>query len=209
MINNLVITSANISIPNWLKAFPKIVSYYSVADAQLQINTSTTIIWLHIGSDGSKWLMDSLRDIYAIERLARVVVLSNAPSQEEGAKVLSGGALGYCHAYSSAEVLVQVRSVVANGGFWIGREMLHYLIVSSQQLVTAQPEKVAGFLDKLSARERQVATQVSEGLSNKEIARNLNITERTVKAHISASFVALGVKDRLQLALMLNNRQIH
>lgn len=53
MVKNLVITSSNISISNWLKAFPKIVSYSSVADAQLQINRST-IIWLHIGSDGSK-----------------------------------------------------------------------------------------------------------------------------------------------------------
>lgn len=208
MKKDIVITRLNIILENWLKAFPTVLVYPSVAEANLAV-CPVTIIWLNIGSETMEWLMDNLNALFLIDSQLKVVVLSNAPSQEEGAKVLSGGALGYCHAYSSAEVLVQVRSVVANGGFWIGREMLHYLIVSSQQLVTAQPEKVAGFLDKLSARERQVATQVSEGLSNKEIARNLNITERTVKAHISASFVALGVKDRLQLALMLNNRQIH
>lgn len=208
MKKDIVITRLNIILENWLKAFPTVLVYPSVAEANLTV-CPVTIIWLNIGSETMEWLMDNLNALFLIDSQLKVVVLSNAPSQEEGAKVLSGGALGYCHAYSSAEVLVQVRSVVANGGFWIGREMLHYLIVSSQQLVTAQPEKVAGFLDKLSARERQVAMQVSEGLSNKEIARNLNITERTVKAHISASFVALGVKDRLQLALMLNNRQIH
>lgn len=208
MKKDIVITRLNIILENWLKAFPTVLVYPSVAEANLTV-CPVTIIWLNIGSETMEWLMDNLNALFLIDSQLKVVVLSNAPSQEEGAKVLSGGALGYCHAYSSAEVLVQVRSVVANGGFWIGREMLHYLIVSSQQFVTAQPEKVAGFLDKLSARERQVATQVSEGLSNKEIARNLNITERTVKAHISASFVALGVKDRLQLALMLNNRQIH
>ena len=208
MKKDIVITRINIILENWLKAFPTVLVYPSVAEANLTV-CPVTIIWLNIGSETMEWLMDNLNALFLIDSQLKVVVLSNAPSQEEGAKVLSGGALGYCHAYSSAEVLVQVRSVVANGGFWIGREMLHYLIVSSQQLVSAQPEKVAGFLDKLSARERQVATQVSEGLSNKEIARNLNITERTVKAHISASFVALGIKDRLQLALMLNNRQIH
>ena len=208
MKKDIVITRINIILENWLKAFPTVLVYPSVAEANLTV-CPVTIIWLNIGSETMEWLMDNLNALFLIDSQLKVVVLSNAPSQEEGAKVLSGGALGYCHAYSSAEVLVQVRSVVANGGFWIGREMLHYLIVSSQQLVSAQPEKVAGFLDKLSARERQVATQVSEGLSNKEIARNLNITERTVKAHISASFVALGVKDRLQLALILNNKQIH
>ncbi len=206
MIKNIVITSSSISIPNWLKAFPKIVSYSSVADAQLHINSST-INWLHIGSEGSKWLMDGLRDIYAIDRLARVIVLSNAPNQEEAANVLSAGVLGYCHAYSPSKVLVQVRSVVENGSVWVGSEMLQYLIAASRQLVSESSENVANRLAKLTPREQQVAKQVSEGLSNKEIARKLKITERTVKAHISASFITLDVKDRLQLALILNDRQ--
>jgi len=205
---NIVITRVNIILENWLKAFPTVLVYPSVAEANLTVSP-VTIIWLHIGSETMEWLMDNLNALFLIDSQLKIVVLSNTPSQEEGAKVLSLGALGYCHAYSSSKVLVQVRSVVANSGVWIGREMLHYLIVTSKQLVSARPEKVAGFLDKLSARERQVATQVSEGLSNKEIARNLNITERTVKAHISASFIALGVKDRLQLALILNSKQIH
>ena len=206
MNKNIVITSSSISIPNWLTAFPKIVSYSSGADAQLHIDSST-IIWLHIGSDGSKWLMDGLRDIYAIDRLARVIVLSNAPNQEEAANVLSAGVLGYCHAYSPSKVLVQVRSVVENGSVWVGSEMLQYLIAASRQLVSESSENVANRLAKLTPREQQVAKQVSEGLSNKEIARNLKITERTVKAHISASFITLDVKDRLQLALILNDRQ--
>jgi DNA-binding NarL/FixJ family response regulator len=53
-----------------------------------------------------------------------------------------------------------------------------------------------------------VAQQVSLGLSNKEIAHKLNVTERTVKAHVSASFERLGVKDRLQLALILNKKSL-
>jgi len=193
-------------MPNWLKAFPKIVSYSSVLDAQVYINSST-IIWLHIASDGRKWLMDSLRSIHTIDCLARVVVLSNAPSQDEAVNVLSVGVLGYCHAYSSAKVFVQVRSVVVNGSVWVGSEMLQYRIATSRRIVSESSENVAKRLAKLTTREQQVAKQVSEGLSNKEIAQNLNITERTVKAHISASFITLGVKDRLQLALILNDRQ--
>ncbi|CAN0295859.1 unnamed protein product, partial [Chrysoparadoxa australica] len=53
--------------------------------------------------------------------------------------------------------------------------------------------------------EKQTALEAAKGFSNKEIARLLNITERTVKAHISKVYEKLGVKDRLQLALMLNN----
>jgi len=55
----------------------------------------------------------------------------------------------------------------------------------------------------LTQREVEVATLLKQGLSNKLIARELNITERTVKAHIAAIFQKKGVKDRLHLALLL------
>jgi DNA-binding NarL/FixJ family response regulator len=64
-------------------------------------------------------------------------------------------------------------------------------------------------LEKLTKREQEVATEASKGLSNKEIARILSITERTVKAHLASIFERLGAKDRLQLALMLNNNYKH
>jgi DNA-binding NarL/FixJ family response regulator len=53
-------------------------------------------------------------------------------------------------------------------------------------------------------RERQVAESVARGSTNKEIARVMGITERTVKAHLTASFEKLGVRDRMQLALLVN-----
>ena len=86
--------------------------------------------------------MDNLGDIYAIERVARVVVLSNAPRQEEAANVLSVGVLGYCHAYSSSKVLVQVRSVVVNGSVWVGSEMLQYLIATSRKIVSESSQTI-------------------------------------------------------------------
>jgi len=66
---------------------------------------------------------------------------------------------------------------------------------------SAPPEPA---LDKLSQRERQVAEAVARGSTNKEIARVMAITERTVKAHLTASFEKLGVRDRMQLSLLVN-----
>ena len=60
----------------------------------------------------------------------------------------------------------------------------------------------------LSEREVQVARMVAAGASNKEIASRLAITERTVKAHLAASFEKLAVRDRLQLALRVNGARI-
>ena len=59
----------------------------------------------------------------------------------------------------------------------------------------------------LTDREREVAATIAAGSSNKEIARQLGITERTVKAHVGAILEKLQVRDRLQLALLMSGRQ--
>ena len=55
--------------------------------------------------------------------------------------------------------------------------------------------------DALTARESEVLALVAEGLANKQIARQLNISEKTVKAHLTSIFTTLGVTDRTQAAL--------
>ena len=65
-------------------------------------------------------------------------------------------------------------------------------------------EAVGSALDELTSREVMVAKLVGRGESNREIAAELEITERTVKAHLSAIFTKLGVRDRVQLALTVN-----
>jgi DNA-binding NarL/FixJ family response regulator len=58
-------------------------------------------------------------------------------------------------------------------------------------------------LDELTKRECQVAKAVADGLSNREIAARLSISERTVKARLTSVFQKLNVRDRVQLALLL------
>jgi DNA-binding NarL/FixJ family response regulator len=59
---------------------------------------------------------------------------------------------------------------------------------------------VAG-LDALTAREREVLAQIAEGRSNRQIARMLQMSEKTVKTHVSSVLAKLGVADRTQAAL--------
>ncbi len=69
------------------------------------------------------------------------------------------------------------------------------------------PEPIAdnvGWRQTLTAREQETAILLAKGCSNKEIARQLDITERTVKSHVSAMLEKLGARDRLQLSLIIN-----
>ena len=83
-------------------------------------------------------------------------------------------------------------------------ELVKRLMGLSLRVVpTPAPERPE--LDSLTARELMVARLVAQGESNREIAEALEITERTVKAHLTAIFEKLQVRDRVQLALAMNN----
>ncbi len=63
-----------------------------------------------------------------------------------------------------------------------------------------------GWEEDLTERERETAHHIARGASNKEIARELGITERTVKAHVGAILEKLNLRDRLQIALRVNGQ---
>lgn len=198
-------------INGWVEAFPDAllaqdVSEITAASKIAASDNLALIFWLHINNHQENWLIDTIAKVLKSYPDSKIVVLSNAPSHAESLQALSAGAMGYAHSYSPAEMLNEIRSVVTHGGIWLGQQLLKRLIETSVKLAGNKPELVDEMLQRLTSRERQVALEAAKGLSNKEIARVLAITERTVKAHLAATFERLGAKDRLQLALMLNKR---
>ncbi|ADP15552.1 bacterial regulatory protein, LuxR family protein 6 [Achromobacter xylosoxidans A8] len=130
-----------------------------------------------------------------------VVVASPSPNDEQGTRVLGAGAHGYCHGYASAASLSQALEVVASGGIWMGRSLVSRLL----KLVAERAQDAHSWDGGvLTEREITVARYASSGQANAQIAEALGITERTVKAHLSAVFEKLGVTDRLQLALLVH-----
>ena len=137
----------------------------------------------------------------------QVLVLSNRPGDEEGRQLLAKGAGGYAHAQSSPEVLERMLQSMASGNIWLGRSLLQRLLSDvGQRLppVTPQARDDAAWAAGLTPREQAVAELAALGKSNIDIAAELGITERTVRAHLSATFEKLGTSDRLQLALKVH-----
>ena len=131
----------------------------------------------------------------------QVLVLSNRPSDEEGRQLLARGASGYAHAQSGPEAVARMLQSVANGNIWLGRSLLQRLL---RDVDARLPEAEADWAQPLSAREQEVARYASLGDSNAEIAERLSISERTVRAHLSAIFEKLQVQDRLMLTLKVH-----
>jgi DNA-binding NarL/FixJ family response regulator len=202
-------------ISGWLEAFPNALFTQTLEDISLA-NYPDAVFWLHknevnlpelqLEEQPQRWLANAIQAIRTGAPNAKIIVLANLPNQNESILCLRMGAIGYSHAYTDAKVLYEIRAVVQLGGLWVGQDALRQLIESSTKRLGSQADFVESLMTKLTVREREVAEQVAKGQSNKEIARTLQITERTVKAHLAHIFERLGAKDRLHLALMLNKK---
>lgn len=203
-MQDIFISPLNNGLVSWVEAFPK-AKICSDLDVKKSQQEEALLFWLHMNVDRQQWLTNTMLLIQQNYKNAKIVVLANAPIQAEAMHALSLGAVGYCHAYSAPELLKEIKTVISHGGLWLGNELLKRLIEASTKLVGNQPKQVEALLAQLTKRQKEVAIEAAKGLSNKEIARILKISERTVKAHLAATFECLKVKDRLQLALMLNS----
>ncbi len=137
----------------------------------------------------------------------RVILADANVNDDDGLSALRAGCSGYCHAYTPPERLAAILDVVQAGEIWAGRDLMLRLLRAAS---SALPEASAAnnnsrdnWREKLTDREAAVAELAAQGLPNKTIADRLDITVRTVKAHLSSSFAKLGVRDRVQLLMRL------
>jgi len=192
----------------WWMAFPQGVRFgkadrSALVEALQKADAAPAAVWL--STEYSDW-PELLRTVLAQAPAARVVVVSGVPEDREGLRAINEGARGYCHLFAVPEMLQEVAVVVQHGGLWVGPALVARLAAATWSLTAPQasPQVQEDLQQLLSSRELEVAQAVAQGLSNKEIAEKLFISERTVKAHLGSTFEKLHVRDRVQLVLRLN-----
>jgi len=188
----------------WLEAFP--AGHWGDWAKVSAASHAGDVVWI---STGYPLWLDVVAQLLQTEPQRPVVVVSATPDQTEGLRAINAGARGYCHLYAVPELLQEVARVVQQGGLWVGPELVERIVTATRDLLArsaAVDQLPAPDLSALSAREAEVAQAVAAGKSNREVAEQLFISERTVKAHLGSVFEKLGVRDRLQLALRLSGR---
>ena len=121
-----------------------------------------------------------------------VVILTSFSDRERILRALDAGAVGYVLKDAEPEELARAVRAAAQG-----EAPLDPKAASALLSVRTQPSAA----EALSEREREVLAMVAEGLPNKLIARELSISEKTVKAHLTSIFRRIDVTDRTQAAL--------
>lgn len=194
-------------LPRWQEAFSEAEAQANDAKVS-RGNTPPGVVWLRLqGGTPSAGQVQAVRQRFGA---APLVVLSDQPSDEEALQCFAVGARGYCNTHAVPELLRRIADVMLQGGLWIGETLMQRLLQGTARMPLPAPAgSPPDWAALLTEREHQVALAVAEGASNKEIARQLGITERTVKAHTGAIFEKLGVRDRMQLSLVVHGRLAH
>jgi two-component system nitrate/nitrite response regulator NarL len=145
--------------------------------------------------------MDALAELGTAPTPVRTILLTAAIEKPELVKALQLGAAGVLLKSSATDLLFKsMRSVMA-GQHWIGREAVSDLVQALRAQMGAAPEKPARERFGLTRRELEITSAVVAGLSNREIARKLSLSEDTVKHHLTNIFDKMGASNRLELAL--------
>lgn len=155
-------------------------------------------------------LRGGVRDMPALQRLSpstKIVLLTSTPDEREAISALKAGARGYHDNALDPSLLKRAVEVVQKGEIWIARNVIPHLLAELASLTERRqagaPAGVHVSLDHLTPREREIAHLIGTGASNKEIAGQLYISVKTVKAHLTTIFRKLGLSDRLRLALSI------
>jgi DNA-binding NarL/FixJ family response regulator len=187
----------------WKTAFPDLI-----VRPLARVPSAATLIWA-LRPPGPNVNMGALATSLCQQAAGRpLIVLADEPNEEEALVALAAGAAGYCNGHAAPAVLKQVALAVGNGGIWVGQRLMQRLLAATSRGLAASSavskDGPAVWRERLTAREQETALLLAQGASNKEIARRMEITERTVKAHVGAMLEKLGARDRLQLALIIN-----
>lgn len=172
--------------------------------AQLAANPDINLIILDLQMPGVNdldlltWLCNTFPDL-------PVIVLSASENRHTMHRVIEHGAAGFIPKRSANRVLVSALQLVLSGGVYIPTEMVDETDSSTAGHATdtagADSTRAAARHDSFTDRQMDVIRRLVDGHTNKTIARELGLSEHTVKIHLSAIFKALGVSNRTEAAL--------
>ena len=145
--------------------------------------------------------VDALPGLREVAPGARVLMLTVSEDERDLGAALRGGARGYLLKTADSEALAEAIERAMRGESTISPEMAGKLADAFQAGAAAPAPAPSSPLAALSPREREILVCIARGASNKEIARELDIAETTVKIHVQHILRKLGLSSRVQAAV--------
>lgn len=150
--------------------------------------------------------LEAVRQISEICPAVKVVMLTSSEQEDDVSRGLSLGARGYVLKGIGARELIDTVSQIVNGGTYVSPQLAAQILINAKQPKAASKSDSA--VSTLTRREEQILEQVADGLTNKEIARDLEISEKTVKHYMTNIMQKLQVRNRVEAALICHSRKM-
>jgi DNA-binding NarL/FixJ family response regulator len=157
---------------------------------------SPDIVLLDVSMPGGG--IEAARSIARVCPDARTIVLTVSESEQDVSQALEAGVKGYVLKGTSGSELLETIFSVSRGQSYVSPGLAARLLTLGRR---PEPSR-AGSLPELTGREGQILAQVARGLTNKEIARGLSLSEKTVKHHMTSVMQKLRVRNRVEAAMV-------
>jgi len=179
----------------------EIVAEGSSKDDALRIaeNLNPDVMLMDISMPGGG--LNAIPRILEIAPLQKIVMLTVSEASDDVTAALKSGAKGYVLKGIGSRALADVIRTVASGERYVAPTLSAKLLSNRSQAAANQSELVAS----LTTREQEVLHLVASGMSNKHVARKLDLQEKTVKHHMTQIMTKLGVTNRTEAAMVLRD----
>lgn len=175
----------------------------------LETNEDFDLIITDLAMPGANWLQ-ALTKIHSLKSETPIIIISAVFDKEILQQTLDIGVSGYIPKTASNNLIISAINLVLAGGVYIPHELLYTAPSNTPDNKTVQKEYIAPLkvLEKfaesssdapqkgLTERQIEIVQCIAKGLSNKQIAYKLNLTEGTIKVHITVILKVLNVKNR-------------
>jgi two-component system, NarL family, nitrate/nitrite response regulator NarL len=141
-----------------------------------------------------------LREIDDLHLDTRPILLTDDDAQDRCVDVLCYGVRGLVWKHEPPSLLFKSIRTVMAGEYWISRQGVRQLVENLRSLTGKVAQNAQQRTHSLSRQQQQIVDLIAAGCSNKDIAKDLAISERTVKYHLTQIFSKLGITGRMQLA---------
>jgi len=155
--------------------------------------------------DGSRSGFNATRELRSLNPRARVILLLESEQRESVVEAFRSGAVGVFSREEPFEALCKSVRKVHEGQVWASNRQLHYLVDSLTNSDAPMTESKSAQL--LTKREQELVQLVAEGRTNRDISRELGLSEHTVRNYLFRIFNKLGTSNRLELALYAINQK--
>ncbi len=144
--------------------------------------------------------IEALQEIASMQTEARAIFLTDTMEPGEIVQILLWGARGIVRKEALTNMLFKSIRAVMSGQYWINHEAVAEVVQNLRSLAATVEQKTQMQAQSLSDHQQKIIEAIVAGCSNKEIAKDLAISERTVKYHLTRIFEKFGVSGRMELA---------